>query len=441
MAKRSARIPLNVFLNAKLVGRLQRESSGAIDFQYDPSWLDWESAIPVSLSLPLREDRYIGAPVFAVFDNLLPDNEGIRRRVAEKAGAGGSDAFSLLAAIGRDCIGALQFLPADVDPGKAGDVSGRRVNDSEIASIMANLDRNPLGIGDDTEFRISLAGAQEKTALLQLKKKWIVPHGSTATTHILKPEIGRLENGIDMSLSVENEHLCMELVRALGLPAAPTTIADFAERRVLVVERFDRVWTKDARLLRIPQEDFCQALSVPPSRKYQADGGPGIVDISNLLLGSDQPDVDRRAFFKAQVVFWLLAAIDGHAKNFSVQLSSSGRFKMSPLYDVMSVQPAIQAKQISHNKTKLAMSAGKGRHYVLDKIAPRHFEETADECGLPSGTAREVFKELVDTAPKAIQGTLGKLLKGFPTRLGDQIAEGAMGRLKQLERALVSKAA
>ncbi|MFA5900561.1 MAG: type II toxin-antitoxin system HipA family toxin [Hyphomicrobium sp.] len=440
MARRSARIPLNVFLNGKLVGRLQREPSGAIEFQYDRSWLEWESAITVSLSLPLREDRYIGAPVFAVFDNLLPDNEGMRRRVAETAGAQGPDAFSLLAAIGRDCVGALQFLPAGVDPGKAGDVSGRRVNDSVVASIIANLDRNPLGIGDDAEFRIALAGAQEKTALLSLKKKWLVPHGSTATTHILKPEIGKLENGIDMSLSVENELLCMELVRALGLPAAPTKMVDFAGRRVLVVERFDRVWAKDGRLLRVPQEDFCQALSVPPNRKYQADGGPSIVDISNLLLGSDQPAVDRRTFFKSQVVFWLLAAVDGHAKNFSVQLSSGCRFKMTPLYDVMSVQPAIKAKQISHNKTKLAMSLGKSRHYVIDKISPRHFEETADECGLPSGTAREVFRELVDTTPKAIQGTLGKLPKGFPAKLGDQIAEGALARLKQLERALTSKA-
>lgn len=438
MARRSARIPLNVFLNGKLVGRLRREPSGAIDFQYDRSWLEWESAIPVSLSLPLREDRYIGAPVVAVFDNLLPDNDGIRERVAEKAGAEGADAFSLLAAIGKDCVGALQFLPDGVEPGKAGDTSGRRVNDNEVASIIANLDRNPLGIGDDAEFRISLAGAQEKTALLSLKRKWFVPHGSTATTHILKPEIGKLENGIDMSLSVENEHLCLELARALGLPAARTKIADFAGRRVLVVERFDRVWTKDGRLLRVPQEDFCQALSVPPSRKYQADGGPSIVDISNLLLGSDQPEADRRTFFKSQVVFWLLAAIDGHAKNFSVQLSSGGRFKLTPLYDVMSVQPAIKAKQISHNKTKLAMSVGKSRHYVLDKISPRHFEETADECGLPSGTARDVFTELADTSPKAVQATLAKLPKGFPARLADQIAEGALGRLKQLETALVS---
>lgn len=117
MARRPARAPLNVYLNARLVGRLRRESSGAIDFQYDKQWLAWENAIPVSVSLPLREDRYIGDPVVAVFDNLLPDNDDIRRRVAERAHADGADAYSLLSAIGRDCIGALQFLPDSAAPG------------------------------------------------------------------------------------------------------------------------------------------------------------------------------------------------------------------------------------------------------------------------------------------------------------------------------------
>jgi len=441
MGKRRARAPLNVFLNAKLVGRLQREASGAIDFQYDKDWLAWNTAIPVSLSLPLREDRYIGDRVFAVFDNLLPDNDGIRKRVAEKAKAEGEDAYSLLSAIGRDCVGALQFLPDGVDPGEAGTVSGRKVSDKEIGAIIANLARNPLGMGDDEEFRISLAGAQEKTALLYWDKKWQVPHGTTATTHILKPAIGKLDNGIDMSLSVENEHFCMVLVRALGLPAAATEILDFDGRRVLAIERFDRVVTKDKRLLRIPQEDFCQALSVPPNKKYQADGGPSNVDISGQLLGSDQPDADRRIFFKAQVVFWLLAAIDGHAKNFSVQLSSGNRFKLTPLYDVMSAQAALKDNQIRHNKTKLAMSVGKKPHYVVDQITPRYFEETADECGLPAGTAREVFAELVEAGPKAIKGTLDEMPKDFPAKLADQIGEGATARLKQIEGALAVKAA
>src|SRR5262249_23471892 len=151
------------------------------------SWLAWESAMPVSVSLPLREDRYIGDPVLAVFDNLLPDNDDIRRRVAERSQAAGADAYSLLSAIGRDCVGALQFLPEGIDPGKAGAVVARRVSDKDIAAMVGDLARNPLGIGTDREFRISLAGAQQKTALLHWNGKWHLPHGTTATTHIIKP--------------------------------------------------------------------------------------------------------------------------------------------------------------------------------------------------------------------------------------------------------------
>src|SRR5215469_2253103 len=231
MARQRTRIPLNVFLNGCLVGRLNRQTSGAIDFAYDRSWLDWEHALPVSLSLPLREDRYIGDPVIAVFDNLLPDNDQIRRRLAERVRAGGYDAYSLLAAVGRDCVGALQFLPDGMDPGAAGSLEGRPLEDSEIAAMLGDLRRAPLGLDEDGEFRISLAGVQEKTALLQWQGKWQVPHGATATTHILKPEIGKLANGIDLSQSIENEHLCMRLTAAFGLPVARTEIAEFGERR------------------------------------------------------------------------------------------------------------------------------------------------------------------------------------------------------------------
>lgn len=248
MARRRTRIPLNVFVNGRLVGRLRRQASGAIDFDYDDAWLAWEHTFPVSLSLPLREERFVGDPVIAVFDNLLPDNEQIRRRLAERVRAEGYDAYSLLAAVGRDCVGALQFLPDGEDPGPAGGISGRPISDKEVAGIFDNLKRTPLGVDESEEFRISLAGVQDKTALLYWQDKWQVPHGTTATTHILKPEIGRLPNGIDLSQSIENEHLCMRLTAAFGLPTARTQMQVFSGRRALVVERFDRRWTRDGRL-------------------------------------------------------------------------------------------------------------------------------------------------------------------------------------------------
>lgn len=432
MARVRVRVPLNVYLNGRLVGKLQRESSGAIDFTYEQSWLDWENAFPVSVSLPLREDRYIGAPVVAVFDNLLPDNASIRRRLAERAGAAGYDAYNLLAAVGRDCVGALQFLPEGIEPGPAGTIDARALSDAEIADILSDLGRSPLGIGDDEDFRISIAGAQEKTAFLYWKDAWHLPHGTTATTHILKPQIGHLPNGIDLKNSVENEYLCLRIVAAFGVPVARAEIIDFAGKRVLVVERFDRQWTRDNRLLRLPQEDCCQALSVPPSQKYESDGGPGIQDIAVLLKGSDTPESDQKILLKAQIIFWTLSATDGHAKNFSIRIAPGGRFRLTPLYDVISTQPSFDSKQIRKNQMKLAMSVGAKRHYVVDTIVPRHFVETAALCGLSPQTTKTIFEELLDAGASRIDETLQQLPKDFPEAIADSIGRGAKHRLAKL---------
>ncbi len=429
MVRRRTQIPLNVFLNGRLVGHLRRQASGAIDFEYDGMWLAWEHAFPVSLSLPLREDRFVGDPVVAVFDNLLPDNEQIRRRLAERVRAEGYDAYSLLAAVGRDCVGALQFLPDGDAPGPVGGLSGRPITDTEIADILRDLKRTPLGVDESEEFRISLAGAQEKTALLYWQDKWQVPHGTTATTHILKPEIGKLSNGIDLSQSIENEHLCMRLTASFGLPTAHTEIREFSGKRALAIERFDRLWTRDKRLLRLPQEDCCQALSVPPPRKYEPDGGPGIHEIIELLKGSDQPEADQRFFLKSQIVFWLLGATDGHAKNFSIFLLPGGRFRLTPLYDVMSAQPNVDAGEIRHNRMKVAMAVGDKRHYIIDSILPRHFLQTAVRRGLPAALVQGIIDEIGDDADRAIDAVLKDLPPGFPEAIVSSIVDGMRRRL------------
>jgi serine/threonine-protein kinase HipA len=424
---------LQVLLNGRRVGRLQRAASGAIDFQYDDEWLAWEHAMPVSLSLPLREDRYAGAAVLAVFDNLLPDNDDVRRQIAGRMRANGVDAYSLLSAIGRDCAGALQFVPeTDTSgaPALAGDVSGDRLDDADIAHIVRNLAQSPLGLGDDAEFRISIAGAQEKTALLHHKGGWMRPHGATATTHILKPQIGTTSIGLDLRQSVENEHFCLEVVRALGLPAAESVILDFEDVRVLSVTRFDRQWTKDGRLLRVPQEDLCQSLGVPPTRKYEADGGPGIPAVLELLKASDEPRADQDFFLKAQFAFWLLGATDGHAKNFSVFLSPGGRFQLTPLYDVMSAQPCVDARQIPWNKYKLAMAAGANRHYGVNKLEPRHFVETAQASGVAGNRAAALFEDVRARLPTALEKARAALEATFPQALAASISEGALKRAR-----------
>lgn len=434
MARPRTRIPLNVYLNGRLVGQLRRETDGAIDFRYAREWLAWEHAIPVSLSLPLGEQRYVGAPVIAVFDNLLPDDDDVRRRIAERSGARGLDAYNLLAAIGRDCVGALQFIAEGEDVISPDVLDARRISDAEIADMLANLERNPLGIDEEHELRISLAGAQEKTALLYWRKRWHVPHGTTPTTHILKPQIGRLPNGLDLSDSVENEHFCLRLIGAFGLPVAQSQIVDFAGQRTLVIERFDRLWATDKRLLRVPQEDCCQALSVPPSLKYETSGGPSMAAIARLLKGSDTPELDVRQFFKTQVLFWLLAATDGHAKNFSIRLSPGGRFVLTPVYDVLSVQPNFDAGRIRRTQMRLAMAVGTSRHYRLDEITPRHFMQTAKLCDIPEKTATTVLEEIAQAADVAMDEALSAMPNGFPETLAASIIKGAKARLKLFGR-------
>lgn len=426
MRRRSS--ALQVRLNDRHVGALTRAADGAIGFRYDSDWLDWEHALPVSLSLPLDTLRYTGARVTAVFDNLLPDNDDIRRRIAGRVGAEGTDAYNMLAAVGRDCVGALQFLP-DHDPASSpARIDADPVDDDAIARILDDLGRAPLGLQPDDAFRISIAGAQEKTALLWWQDRWHRPLGTTPTTHILKPQIGMLPNGIDLSNSVENEHLCLTFLAELGLPVAATRIARFGKHPVLVVERFDRLWARDGRLLRRPQEDICQALSVPPTRKYEEHGGPGIADIVRLLAGSDRPDIDRRTVLAATIAFWLIGATDGHAKNFSISLGPGGRFGATPLYDVLSAEPSLAARQIERRQLRLAMAIGDKRRYRVTDIAPRHFLQTAARAGYGQEATRAILQELRVKAEPAFAAAVRAMPEHTPAALTDPIGDAIRQR-------------
>jgi serine/threonine-protein kinase HipA len=430
MPRRARHAPLRVLLNNRLVGHLRKETSGAVEFRYDPGWLEWEHALPVSLSMPLREDAFRGERVVAVFDNLLPDSDALRRRIADRVGAAGTDAWSLLAAIGRDCVGALQFLAGDADHDDG--VSGEAIDGRTIERLLKGLAQAPLGLTRDDDFRISIAGAQEKTALLRHAGKWLRPHGTTATTHILKPQIGTLPNGIDLSNSVENEYYCLRLAAAFGLPVSNATIMTFGKTTALVVERFDRRWTRDGRLLRVPQEDCCQALAVPPARKYQSDGGPDLKAILNLLRGSDDAAADQAIVFKAQILFWLTGATDGHAKNFSIFLGAGGRYRLTPLYDILTAQPSLDAGQIRRRQMKLAMSAGTNRHYHIDEIVGRHFVQTAEAAGLPKTLIHQSIAAMADGAQTALARVEHDLPRGFPGSIHDSVKAAVIRRLDAL---------
>jgi serine/threonine-protein kinase HipA len=240
---------------------------------------------------------------------------------------------------------------------------------------------------------------------------------------------------VDLTSSVENEYLCLKILNALGLPAASAEMETFGDRRVLIVERFDRLWTGDQRLLRLPQEDSCQALSVPPTLKYESDGGPGITDILKMLRGSDEPLSDQRSFLKANIAFWLMGATDGHAKNFSIFLSPGGRFRMTPLYDVISAQPSVDSKQILWKQFRLAMAFGTKPHYQIRQIAPRHFFQTADQAGVGREAVESVVHELLAGGTAAVDTVVSKLPKDFPDQIASSIEAGIKGRLRLLEAA------
>lgn len=258
------------------------------------------------------------------------------------------------------------------------------------------------------------------------------PTGTTPSTHILKTAIGVLPNGVDLTDSVENEHFCLRLMAAFGLPVARTWIATFADTHALVSERFDRLFAHDGRLIRLPQEDCCQALCVPPARKYQNAGGPGIVEICELLQGSDEPVRDQASFFKANVLFWLIGAMYGHAKNYSIALMPGGRFIMTPLYDVLTVQPSLHVGRLQFEDMKLAMCVGRSGRYRVSEIRGRHFAETGLTVALSRRQIEQVFCEIHSDADKAFETALAEMPQGFPMALFEAVRHGFEQRVRRL---------
>jgi serine/threonine-protein kinase HipA len=435
---------LSVWMNGEHVGVWRRSSAGKHEFSYAESWLASNSVRPISLSLPLRlptEPYRRGVVEF--FDNLLPNNRAIRERIQRRFGTSSTGAFDLLQEIGRDCVGALQLLPEGLPPEKVRSIQAERLTMNGVAKILAGALNPVFGReqGTDDEFRISLAGAQEKTALLWREGEWFRPRGSTPSTHIIKLPIGGNPQGIDLSTSVENEWLCAQIVAAFDIPVAPCRMVKFGPQQTLVVERFDRRLSSDGKwFMRLPQEDFCQATATPPIRKYENDGGPGIERIMELLHGSDQADEDRRDFMRTQLVFWLLAAIDGHAKNFSIFLHAGGAYRLTPRYDILSAHPMLGKGRgkLSPYKISMAMALrGKNRHYRWREIHARHWLETAKRCGLPGMTA--IMEEVIAQTPHVIKTVTKQLPRQFPDFIADTIMNGTLQASRLLAEQLSGK--
>lgn len=430
-------------MNGERVGTW-RAGGGRDELQYAESWLASANARPISLRFPLRPGLapYTGAEVHNYFDNLLPDTKSLREKIARRYRLDSINAFPLLESVGRDCVGALQILPDDESPPNVKSIESRARTDAEVAALLRETAAPGSGMlqaADDTadEFRLSLAGAQEKTALLWHQQKWCSPVGTTPTTHILKLPLGLVGNmRADMNGSVENEWLCAKIVEAYGLPIAKCEIVQFEDQKALSVERFDRRLSENGSWIqRLPQEDMCQATGTSYLHKYESDGGPGIDSIMNLLRTAEKGFDDRRAFFACQVLFWLLAAPDGHAKNFSVQINAGGSYALTPIYDVLSAYPVIgkRSGQIAPQKVKLAMGVrgDNSMHYRIAEIQRRHWIATAKRSGI-SNEGETIINELIARTPGVIAAVQEQLPKKFPEAIAGSILEGLAKAAKTL---------
>jgi serine/threonine-protein kinase HipA len=433
MGRRSHSRSLSIWSNGVRVGTWTIPTRGPMELRYDPEWVASDVGRPLSLSLPFGAPGVplTGEVIDSYFDNLLPDSDQIRKRIAARFKTGSTDVFDLLQAIGRDCVGAVQLLGEDEQPEGHRLVLGTPLSDDEVEQhLLRTVSDEAFGAARerDDDFRISLAGAQEKDAFLFWNGRWMRPHGSTPTTHIFKMPLGLIGGRrVDFTTSVDNEWLSLRLLRAYGLDAAQAEIRTFGEQRVLVVERFDRApHPEEGWLMRLPQEDFCQALGVSPHRKYENQGGPGLRDLFGLLQGSVRPDIDMGTLMATQVLFWLLRAPDGHAKNFSLRLLPGGRFHLTRLYDVMSAYPVLGngPNQWSEHDLSVAMALlGKNRHYRIRDIQRRHFNSTAQQVGFGE-SAEPVIQRILERTPAAIAEVEADLPKDFAMAVADTVFLG-----------------
>jgi serine/threonine-protein kinase HipA len=432
MARLAKKRRLYVSMNGEHVGYWDSTPNRPQVFTYAASWTASEEARPISLSLPISapEARYSGPVVERFFENLLPDSREIRLRIGRHVGATSDRAFDLLAKIGRDCAGALQITTEAPSYKATRQISATPITNKAIEELLLKT-AGSTALGhpeEDEDFRISLAGAQEKTALLRLGDRWMRPHGATPSTHILKLPIGQLPQGIDLGTSVENEWLCAEIFKAYGFATARCEMAVFGKQKALIVERFDRRPSRDKKwIMRLPQEDLAQATGSDREHKYESDGGPGIERIMGILLGAAEPERDRLDFFRTQIAFWMLCAIDGHAKNFSVFLEAGGQYRLTPRYDVLSAFPVLGKKsgQLAHQRIKMAMAVQSGlrKHYRWNKIRRRHFEGTAKRCGM-AAQVDALFEDLISRTPTVIAAVSARLPKGFPSSVSEPIFKG-----------------
>ncbi|MHA6731251.1 type II toxin-antitoxin system HipA family toxin [Devosia sp. A369] len=421
---------LDVYISGRRVGELHQLQSGKLSFSYDDAWMNGRIAIPLSLSMPTIANTYDGKAIESFLWGLLPDNEQTLSRWAQRFQVSARNPFALLKNVGRDCAGAVQFLPHGDEISR--DEGVELLTDEQIGERLKELRQNGAAtrrIGDPGQF--SLAGAQAKTAFHfdKLTGRWGIPMGDTPTTHIFKPPMPHL-NG-----HTENEHFCLQLARMMGMEAAHSQVLEFAGEKAIVVERYDRR-TTDSRTIRIHQEDMCQALSVMPTLKYENQGGPGIVTISNKVLSASiDPIRDRQTFMEANIFNWVIGGTDAHAKNYSMLLGTKGEARLAPLYDISSILPHLGEGEVQAEMRDLKLAMKVDKTYELNSIMPRYWERCASAAKVAGEftirTARHQVAVMPDTASDCAAAVKSE---GIAHEVIDRLVDAISARCKDLSR-------
>jgi serine/threonine-protein kinase HipA len=406
------------------VGRVHRDGKGRLTFVYDEAWRQAPNAYPLSLSMPLAAREHKPAPVEAFLWGLLPDNELVLRRWGQRFQVSARSAFALMSHVGEDCAGAVQLVtPARLEAVQSGSQDQVEwLDEQNIAERLRGLraDHGAWRLPGDTG-QFSLAGAQPKTALLLEDGRWGIPSGRIPTTHILKPPTGQFDG------HAENEHVCLALARALGLPAASSQVMKFKDEIAISIERYDRQRSGN-QIIRVHQEDTCQALAIMPTRKYQSEGGPGVSELLGLLrVQSSARDEDMDSFLGAVGFNWLIAGSDAHAKNYSLLITGGPRVRLAPLYDLASILPY---DKIDLHKVKLAMKVG--GEYLLHQIGLRQWRKLAQEGRVDAdglidklrGMARQLPDEVGPARARAREEGLDRtIIDRLATRLTQRAQE------------------
>jgi serine/threonine-protein kinase HipA len=409
---------LLVILEDSVVGSIDRLANGRLQFEYTEEYRELREVTPVSISMPTQVRSHPDRIITPWLWGLLPDNDAVLARWARHFQVSASSPFSLLSTqIGEDCAGAVRFSPPDeIERVQARPGEVDWLSNEEVGQLLRDLREDSTSwLGRSFTGQFSLAGAQSKTALLYENGRWGVPSGAVATTHILKPAVAGFD---DHDL---NEHLCLDAARRAGLIAARTRIGIFGDETAVVVDRYDRL-VVEGNTVRLHQEDVCQALGLPPSLKYQNEGGPSPGDVVKLFRSAMPPSIAEESvwrFADALIWNWLIAGTDAHAKNYSLLLVGD-QVRLAPLYDVASALPY----DTHERKLRFAMKIGGDYRVILDR---NRWPAAAKELGLDVEPLLTRVLQLATLAPDAFVDAakdpeIESLDRSLPARLANLVA-------------------